>query len=90
MKKAISIILLFIIFIIIYFLQLNFFNWFTIAGVKPNLFVLLVLFIGLYSGARMGTALRINFWVYHRLCRKYNNWRLRNSLRNNWIFAEDI
>ncbi len=53
MKKTLTITILCIIFIIIYLLQINFFSWFTIAGVKPNLFVILVLFIGLYSGRKM-------------------------------------
>ena len=39
----------------IYFLQENFFSWFTIAGVMPNLFVIFVLFIGLFSGRNKGT-----------------------------------
>lgn len=39
---------------IIYFLQENFFDWFTIAGIKPNLFVIYVLFIGLFSGRNKG------------------------------------
>lgn len=38
-----------------YFLQSNFFNWFNIAGVMPNLFVILVLFIGLFGNKSMGT-----------------------------------
>lgn len=50
MKKTISIILIIITSIIIYFLQSNFFNWFTIAGISPNLFIILILFIGLYIG----------------------------------------
>lgn len=57
MKKAIAILILCIVFILIYFLQLNFFSWFTIAGIKPNLFIIFVLFIGLYSGRRMGGSL---------------------------------
>lgn len=61
MKKVITIALLFITFIIIYFLQLNFFSWFTIAGIKPNLFIIFVLFIGLYAGIKMGTAFGIIF-----------------------------
>lgn len=40
---------------IIYFLQENFFNWFTIAGVMPNIFVILILFIGLFTGKNKGT-----------------------------------
>lgn len=39
-----------LIFYILYFLQINFFSWFNIAGVKPNLFVILVLVIGLFVG----------------------------------------
>lgn len=61
MKKAITIGVLTIIFIITYFLQLNFFSWFTIAGIKPNLFILLILFIGLYAGTKLGTALGLIF-----------------------------
>lgn len=41
--------------LIIYFLQENFFDWFTIAGVMPNLFVIYILFIGLFSGRNKGT-----------------------------------
>lgn len=54
MKKAITIFVLFITFIIIYFLQLNFFSWFTISGIMPNLFIIFILFIGLYAGVKMG------------------------------------
>lgn len=61
MKKAIAILILFVIFIVIYFLQLNLFSWFTIAGVKPNIFIILVLFIGLYAGIKMGTAFGVVF-----------------------------
>ena len=56
MKKAVTIVVLGITFIIIYFFQLNFFSQFTIAGVKPNLFVIFTLFIGLYAGRKMGIA----------------------------------
>lgn len=54
MKKVLSIIVLFITFIFIYFLQSNFFNWFNIAGIKPNLFIVLALFIGLFLGKIYG------------------------------------
>ena len=57
MKKTLTIIILCIAYIMIYLLQMNFFSWFTIAGIKPNLFVILALFIGLYSGRRMGVIL---------------------------------
>lgn len=39
----------------IYILQENFFNWFTIAGVMPNIFIILVLFIGLFASKNKGT-----------------------------------
>jgi len=44
---------LFIVFLIIYFLQANFFAWFNLAGIKPILFFLLVLFIGLFAGRKI-------------------------------------
>ena len=59
MKKGLTIAILCIAFIIIYMLELNFFNWFTIAGVKPNLFILLTLFVGLYAGTKPGLGLGI-------------------------------
>ena len=49
MKKFIINILIIVTAFIIYFLQANFFNWFTISGVMPSLFVILILFIGLFS-----------------------------------------
>lgn len=55
MKKILTTIISFIIFLILYFLQINFFSWFNISGIKPNLFVLLVLCIGLFAGRSMGS-----------------------------------
>ena len=54
MKKSIINIILLITFIIIYFLQVNFFSWFNLAGVKPNLFVVLAFTIGLFAGKSKG------------------------------------
>ena len=54
MKKFTINILLIITAWIIYFLQANFFNWFTISGVMPSLFVIFVLFIGLFSNRITG------------------------------------
>ena len=54
----------FVVFLIIYLLQLNFFTWFNLAGVKPNLFVILVLFLGLYSGEKNGLVLGIVFGLF--------------------------
>lgn len=59
MKKVFSMIIIFLTFIIIYLLQANFFNWFNIAGVKPNLFIVLLLFIGLFIGKTYGTTIGI-------------------------------
>ena len=51
MKKILSTIIIFLIFILIYFLQSNFFSWFSI---KPNLFIILVLMVGLFVGKIYG------------------------------------
>jgi rod shape-determining protein MreD len=49
MKKVISFLIIFIIFLFAYFLQANFFNWFNIGGIKPNIFIILLVFIGAFS-----------------------------------------
>ena len=54
MKKIFINLTLILICFIIYFLQSNFFNWFTIAGIKPNIFVIYVLFVGLFGSRSMG------------------------------------
>lgn len=55
MKKAIINISLIVTIFIIYLLQANFFSWFHIAGIMPNLFVIIILFIGLFANKTMGT-----------------------------------
>ena len=50
MKKILINIAIIILFIFIYLLQANFFTWFKIAGVMPNLFIILMLYIGLFMG----------------------------------------
>ena len=55
MKKTIIHIALILTAIFIYILQANFFNWFSIAGIMPNLLVVFVLFIGLFGDKTMGT-----------------------------------
>jgi len=50
MKKIFINIAIIISFIFIYLLQANFFTWFKIAGVMPNLLVILLLYIGLFMG----------------------------------------
>lgn len=61
MKKIIINILFVITFLILYFLQLNFFSWFRIAGVMPNLFVILIFYIGLFAGRSVGVTYGILF-----------------------------
>ncbi len=59
MKKILSLIIIFITFILIYFLQSNFFSWFNIAGVKPNLFIIFILLIGIFIGKIYGASIGI-------------------------------
>lgn len=61
MKKVLIVIELFLIFLLIYFLQTHFFSWYNIAGIQPNLFIILMLFIGLYIGKKYGLILGIIF-----------------------------
>lgn len=63
MKKLIINITLIVATLIIYYLQSNFFSWFNIAGVMPNLFVILILFIGLFASQTMGTAYGIGVGI---------------------------
>lgn len=63
MKTRIYIIL-FIIFLIIYILQANFFTWFNLANIKPNIFVILVLFIGLFAGRKTALTFGIIFGIF--------------------------
>jgi len=60
MRKAGMAIYFILIFIIIYLLQVNLFSWFNLARVKPNLFIILILVIGLFSGKSIG----ITFGVF--------------------------
>lgn len=90
MKKVITIILLCLAFIVIYFLQLNFFSWFTIAGVKPNIFIILILFIGLYSGTKMGLIFGIAFGLAIDTLGNILIRRVSYSFRDYRISTEDI
>ena len=64
LRKVLAVILLILIFFVIYFLQSNFFTWFTIGGVQPNLFVIYILIIGLFAGKKIGIVLGIIFGFY--------------------------
>ena len=76
MKKVVIHISLIITFVIIYLLQSTFFSHFTIAGIMPNIFVILMLFIGLYLGRTMGViygivyVIFIDIWILKSLCLK--------------------
>lgn len=59
MKKILSIIIIFLAFILIYFLQANIFTWFNIAGIKPNIFIIFSLFIGIFIGKIYGLSIGI-------------------------------
>ena len=61
MKKVSIAVGLILSFLIVYLLQSNFFSWFNLAGVKPNLFVILVLSIGLFTGRGFGSTFGILF-----------------------------
>lgn len=64
MKKTLIIFTIFLSFLIIYFLQSNLFNWYTIAGIKPNLFVIFILFISLFAGMKVGIGFSIFFGLF--------------------------
>ena len=64
MKKVIIHISLIFVFIIIYLLQVIFFTNFKIAGVMPNLFIILMLFIGLYMGRSYGIIYGIIYGIF--------------------------
>ena len=59
MKKIGIGILFFIIFFIIYFLEANIFPFLTINGVLPNLFIIFILFIGLFANTAYGVFLEL-------------------------------
>lgn len=54
MKKFSSIVVLIFIYFLVYALQANFFNWFNIDGIQPNLLVILVLIVGIFSNKKVG------------------------------------
>ncbi len=59
MKKLLIVFIMIIVFLLIYFLQANFFNWFTIAGNKPNVFIILILFISLFASKEISISFSI-------------------------------
>ena len=63
MKKFRATAIIILLFLIIYFFQINFFSWFTIRGIMPNLFVLLALFLGLFTGKKIGGFFSLFFGI---------------------------
>ena len=64
MNKMLAIICLILAFFLIYFLQSNFFTWFTMAGIMPNLYIIFILFIGLFARKKIGLILGVVFGLY--------------------------
>lgn len=72
MRKSAIVIILILVFFILFFLQVNLFSSFTIAGISPNLFVIYVLFVALFSNQFLGISLGVIFglildFVYGRV-----------------------
>ena len=61
MKRTIIIIGLIVTFFIVLFLQVNFFPAFTIFGIRPNLFVIFILFVGLFTNQIVGMSFSVVF-----------------------------
>ena len=59
MKKIFLGFLMYIVFLIMYFLQANFFNWFTISGIIPNIFIILIVYLGLFTDNKFSIILSL-------------------------------
>lgn len=64
MKKAIIHISITMLFVIIYLIQTTLFTNLTIAGVMPNILIILMLYIGLYMGRSIGAIYGIIFGIF--------------------------
>ena len=64
MKKILIHISLIVVFVVIYLLQTIFFSHFTIAGIMPNIFIILMLYIGLYMGRTIGIIYGITYGIF--------------------------
>jgi rod shape-determining protein MreD len=56
-------VIFFIVFLIIFYLQANIFPLITIGGILPNLFVIFVLFIGLFTNSKFGVVFGVIFGI---------------------------
>ena len=59
MSKKVSTIILFIIGFLLYFIQKNIFSNLKIAGIIPNIFIIYILFLGLYTNSKVSIAIGI-------------------------------
>lgn len=59
MKKFLIGICMYIFFIFLYFMQSDFFSWFTIAGISPNIFIIFILFLGLFTNNKFSMAIAV-------------------------------
>lgn len=64
MKKFVIVICLILVFFLIYVLQIGPLNSFTIAGIKANLFIVFILFIGLFAGQLFGISFGVVFGLF--------------------------
>jgi len=82
MKKILIIVGIFIAFLLIYFLQINFFSWYNIAGIKPNLYIILSLFIRIIYRKKLWTSL----WNHHGLLfRSFYGKNNKYKYGNSWV-----
>ena len=72
MKKITTNLIIILAFLVIYILQTNFFNWFNIAGTQPNLYIIFILFLGLFAGRKIGIIYGITFGIILDLLTKEN------------------
>lgn len=63
MRRILTVIVFFIVFLLIYFIQTNFFSWYNIAGIKPNLFIIITLITGLFLGKVYGFSVGITYGI---------------------------
>ncbi len=59
MNKKLSMIVLILIAFIIYFLQKNIFSNYKIAGIAPNILIIYILFLGLYTNSKLSMGIGI-------------------------------
>ena len=59
MSKKVTTLILFIIGFLLYFIQKNIFSNLKIAGIAPNIFIIYILFLGLYTNSKVSIAIGI-------------------------------